>query len=209
MQGAAWCQQPVTGTWDKSQNRVLLPKSTQKMGRFPIPIYFLGLQQDCIAWTTMEMWQKCSWVYPVLFQPEIAGWTLAGHGKLEILKFRVGCIKSSWRGWGENKANGWRGPTCEREPTGLEGKSRLAHKLIQIWISVLYIKHNFAMGLGHVIVLPSRQSPNSVGASKKVWELLSSRAGTSGLPQAVPGAQLFLHGGQISELSSEDNQHRG
>lgn len=54
------------------------------------------------------------------------------------------------------------------------------------------------MGLGHVIVLPSRQTPNSVSASEKGWELLSSGAGTSGLSQAVPGAQL--HGGQISEL---------
>lgn len=51
------------------------------------------------------------------------------------------------------------------------------------------------MGLGRVIVLLARQTPNLVSALEKAWELLSSRAGTSGLPWAVPGAQLFLHRG--------------
>lgn len=51
------------------------------------------------------------------------------------------------------------------------------------------------MGLGHVLVLPGRQTPNSVDASENARELNSSRAGTSGLPWAVPGVQLFLPGG--------------
>lgn len=50
------------------------------------------------------------------------------------------------------------------------------------------------MGLGHVIVLPGKHTPNSVSATEKTWELLSSGAGTSGLPWAVPKAQFFLHG---------------
>lgn len=35
-----------------------------------------------------------------LLQP---GWTLAGHGKMKILKSRLGAIKSSLRGWGKKK----------------------------------------------------------------------------------------------------------
>jgi len=55
------------------------------------------------------------------------------------------------------------------------------------------------MDFSHALVLLVRQSPNSVDALEKTRKLHTSRTGTSGLPWAVPRAQLFLHGGWISE----------
>lgn len=92
------------------------------MGRFPIPICYLGLQQGYVARVTMEMGLKSSWVCPVLFQPEKAGWTLAGHGKLEILKSRVGPIKSSLRGWGKKSL--WVKRTYGRKGNHLPGREK-------------------------------------------------------------------------------------
>lgn len=69
------------------------------MGRFPIPICYLGFNR-----ITLQGWQwKCNRNVPGYIlsssSPEIAEWTLAGHRKLEILKSRVGPIKSSCKGW--------------------------------------------------------------------------------------------------------------
>lgn len=75
------------------------------------------------------------------------------------------------------KANGWRRPVWEMGPTGLEVKSRVSHKheLVQIWISILYIKHGFAMDLGHVLVLPGRQPRIQWVLQKKRASFLQSR----------------------------------
>lgn len=71
------------------------------------------------------------------------------------------------------------------------------------------MKHAFAMDSGHALQLPGGQTPNSVGPLEKAQELHFFRTGTSGLPQAVSQAQLFLCRGYISELEATGWVDRG